>query len=344
MNPLNQKIKQLQKTLTEREYRPATVFYVPIAFYFVYLAIKARHLLFFSNIDPFMECSDFLDTSKYNVFKKLDKELLPETIIHRAWTAIDTTIKQVDAMKNDYPFIAKPDLGRRGSHIQPIRNKKQLIEYLSQSKGDTLIQQMIDWPIEVGVMYYHIPGQKKWVISGIMQRNFLTVIGDGKKTLKELLEKHPRANRYMKQLHDINKRQWDAVLNKGEELRAMPLGTHSRWTQFLDISEHITDKMVERFDAIAQQMNTFYFWRYDIRLASLDDLESGPIKILEVNGAPSEPAHAYDPQYNVLQWYKEFMFHRHKIYEIGKKNKKAGYPYMTLKEFYQLYQARKKLQ
>lgn len=137
-----------------------------------------------------------------------------------------------------------------------------------------IIQENIERPVEVGLMYVRIPG-KKGKITGIMQRNFLTISGDGKHTIGQLVHKHPRAQRYLSQIKNVNTHCRDEILPEGKQHRAMPLGTHSRGTQFLDASNLITKKMEERFDEIAEHFTPgFYFGRYDIRVEKIEDLES----------------------------------------------------------------------
>jgi len=352
----NDNVKKLQKevsnifeksikVITEREYCPATIFYIPIWVYFTYLAIRAKSLMFFSNINPMMECSDFLDSSKIDSYKDLPQDLYPNTVFIKENTSIQAINDKLKTAKLEFPCIAKPNFGRRWIWIQPLHNQDELIEYFREhGEHQTILQEFLDRKIEVAVMYVRIPWEKGQV-TGIMRRNFLTIIWDWESTIRELIEKHPRAERYLKVLKKMNKHQLNHIPTKWEKVKGMPVWSHCRGTQFLDASDLITPKIEERFDEIASHFKWRYnFGRYDIKLNKMSDLENWPIKILDINWAASEPAHAYDPKYNIIEWYKIFMWHRKQIFKIGQINQKKWIPYRTLKEFFALRKKRKSQQ
>jgi hypothetical protein len=55
--------------------------------------------------------------------------------------------------------------------------------------------------------------------------------------------------------------------------------------------------------------------------------EGNGIKVLELNGVSSEPAHIYDPDMNLIQAYKDVAQHMKIIYEISQANHKKGISY-----------------
>ena len=59
-----------------------------------------------------------------------------------------------------YPLIAKPDSGERGKNVVKIHSKAELTAYLKVSKHDLIIQQYIDYPIELGILYHYDPQKK----------------------------------------------------------------------------------------------------------------------------------------------------------------------------------------
>ena len=90
--------------------------------------------------------------------------------------------------------------------------------------------------------------------------------------------------------------------------------------------------MEESFDAISRGIDGFYFGRYDVKAESLQDLEAGKIKIIELNGMGSLPTHIYDPENDMRNAYKELFRHRKIAYDISKKNKALGIPFTSFKE------------
>ena len=72
----------------------------------------------------------------------------------------------------------------------------------------------------------------------------------------------------------------------------------------------------------------FNFGRFDLRVSSLDNLYKGKdIKIMEVNGANSEPAHIYDPEMKLFTAYKAVFQHWNNLYEVSIQNAKKGHTY-----------------
>jgi len=64
-----------------REFWPGYVFDIPVYVYFLYLAAKARHLGFFSNVNPGMMLSGFAGYGKHEDIDKFDPKLLPISIL-----------------------------------------------------------------------------------------------------------------------------------------------------------------------------------------------------------------------------------------------------------------------
>ena len=90
---------------------------------------------------------------------------------------------------------------------------------------------------------------------------------------------------------------------------------------------------MEVFDEVNKTTPGIFFCRYDLKCTCIEDLKNGKnIKIMEINGVGSEPAHIYDPGFKLMDAYKA-LFHQWKtIYEISRINRKKGITYMTVKE------------
>ena len=93
----------------------------------------------------------------------------------------------------------------------------------------------------------------------------------------------------------------------------------------------INDQLVDVFDAISQQIDGFYYGRFDLRCQNVEALYSGDIKIMELNGAASEPAHIYAPNFPILEGYKSLFSHWKLLYNISIANHKLGVPYMSIR-------------
>ncbi len=75
----------------------------------------------------------------------------------------------------------------------------------------------------------------------------------------------------------------------------------------------------------------FYYGRYDVKCSSIEYLKKGEnFTILEFNGTGAEPNHIYDCGMSYTNALGEIRKHWKDIYNIGKINKNAGYPYWGL--------------
>ena len=66
---------------------------------------------------------------------------------------------------------------------------------------------------------------------------------------------------------------------------------------------------------------------------NLEQLKDGKsFKIIEINGAKSEPTHMYDPKHSLFFAWKEIAKHWKIMAKISRKNHKEGFPYLNIKE------------
>ncbi|HSZ26257.1 MAG TPA: hypothetical protein VK766_11075, partial [Cytophagaceae bacterium] len=229
------------------------------------------------------------------------------------------------------PVIAKPDIGERGTQVEKINNEQELQSYLQTNNCNFLIQEYIDFEIELGVFYYRFPDQTTGTISSIVKKEFLQVTGDGESTLGELITRYPRAGFQFDRLS--LKLNYTSIPQKGEKVLLEPIGNHCRGTTFLNANHLIDSKLTSVFDTISKQIPGFFYGRYDLRCKNMEDLKEGKnIKILELNGAGSEPGHIYQPGYSIFRAWRALLFHWKILYLISIQNHKKGIPYMRFSE------------
>ena len=92
-----------------------------------------------------------------------------------------------------YPLIAKPDIGERGFLVEKLTSEKDLLAYLAQTKVNFLIQEFINLPLEISVLYYRMPSASKGHITSFCIKETLKVQGDGASTIEQLMLAYPRA-------------------------------------------------------------------------------------------------------------------------------------------------------
>lgn len=304
-------------------------FYIPVYFYWIYLSIRARNFFFFSAANPSMEMGGFSTYSKYNILKNIPSQYIPQTILLEAQENKQSLLEFLAKHNLQFPLIAKPDIGERGKKVSKIKNVEELWDYISIYQEKIILQEFIDYPLEFGIMYYRFPNQETGKISSLVQRDFLKVVGNGSSTVSELLKKDKRNFIFLEHIQKNYPEISKQIPVQGEVKLLEPIGNHSRGTIFRNANNLINEELTELFDKISTQIPGFYFGRYDLKVPSLEDLYAGKnIKIVELNGANSEPAHIYDPHNAIWRAYRDLFKHWRILYRISRKNHDLGVPYM----------------
>lgn len=268
---------------------------------------------------------------KSEIFEQIPEVYLPKTILIEKG---DQEKAIQVASEIGYPIIAKPDIGERGIWVKKLKNKEELESYAHSCPVNFLLQELVAFPIELGVFYIKYPHQKGRVTS-IVRKEFLSVKGDGVATINELLNQNQRAlltadlaSEYLIQIGET-------IPANNEQVLVEPIGNHCKGTKFLNDNNEIDEALNTAFNTIADQIPDFYFGRFDLRCASMDDLRQlKNFKILELNGAGAEPAHIYQPGSSLLKAYKDIFWHLRVLAEISALNKKRGFSYWSFKQGY----------
>ncbi len=325
------KLKLFYTKITNWEYWPFELVYFPILLYYIWLSLKARSFFFFSASNPSIETGGMLGESKFSILKNINEDVKAFTLFFLKETHHFTIIDSIKENNLTYPLIAKPDVGERGTSVEKINNEKELFSYLKNNKNNLLIQEYINFEIELGIFYYRFPDEQKGTISSIVMKDFLSVIGDGYSTLGKLIAEYPRAGFQFDRLN--SKLNYESIPTIGQKIILEPIGNHCRGTTFLNANTIIDQKLIAVFDTISNQIPGFYFGRYDLRCKSIEDLKEGKnIKIVELNGAGAEPGHIYQPGYSIFKAWKVLLFHWKILYEISIQNHKTGTPYISWSE------------
>ncbi len=326
------------------EYWPFSVVYLPVFIYHLYLSVRARSLFFFSAANPSIETGGLLGESKADILDKIAPEFVPKTLFFLAHTQHDIVFDQIDKAGLTYPIMAKPNVGERGWQVEKIEHQEGLVNYIQHSPGDFLIQEYVSEPLELGVFYYRMPGprsvgprsvsQARGVVSSVVAKEFLSVRGNGRDTIEELIWQNERAILQLPALRAKHGSMFQTVLLPGETVELVAIGNHCKGTKFLDATNLITPELTAVFDHISQSIDGFYFGRYDLRCRSVADLYAGRhIRILELNGAGAEPAHIYQPGFSIWEAWRVLLHHWRILFDISRENHRRGVPYMTLREW-----------
>ncbi len=310
--------------LTRFEFWPFWVFYFPMLFYGLWLSVKNRSLAYYTAVNPSMQAGGIAGEGKLNMLSKIDAAYIPATILVNAAVDLWTITSILESQRIEFPCIVKPNSSERGIGVEVIGSKPALESYFSSRSGEYLLQELISSPLELGVLYHRFPDGKSGITS-IVRKEFLTICGDGKHTLEQLIRVSTRARFRLGYLLDKFHFRLREIVPAGEKIVLEPIGNHNRGTTFLNANELISPELVAVFDKIVAPLEGFNYGRFDIKVSSISDLMNGKgIRILEVNGVESEPAHIYDPRTTLFQAYWDVAAHMRLISEIARANKKSG--------------------
>lgn len=314
------------------EYWPFGIVQAPFVIYWLWLSLKARSLFFFSASNPSIFCGGMLGESKFDVLNLVPEKFKPKAILVNVpsdWQKIQKLILESNLT---YPLIFKPDLGERGWMVRKIRNDDEARHYLSEIKTHFIIQEFLDLPLEFGVFYVRRPSEEKGRIVSINSKEMLMVKGNGRHKLKELVFNNDRAKLQYDRLSSVFSEDWDKIIDDGAVFELNTIGNHCLGTKFLNGNGLITPRMNESFDQLSKKIPGFYFGRFDLRCATMDDLENGEVMIMELNGCGAEPAHIYQPGFSLWEALKVIHQHWKTMYDISVENHKNGAPYLSFAE------------
>jgi len=275
--------------------------------------------------------------SKFEVLELVPERYKPKTALLKIPITASQALRIIADNDFQFPVIFKPDLGERGYMVKRICNESDIDHYLSKINGNFIVQELIDLPVECGVFYTRFPNEEKGKVTSLVLKEMLTVIGNGVSTLEELILEKPRAKLQWETLRETYAEKLSQIIAANEEVTLNSIGNHCLGTKFLDGEKFISGKLSETFDVISKQVPGFYFGRYDLRCASMDDLCEGKIKIMELNGCGAEPGHIYQPGFSLWKALGVLQAHWKNMFIISMQNRRSGVPFVSFKDGMKIY-------
>jgi hypothetical protein len=311
------------------EFWPAWAFYPPGLLGIAWLAVRHGGVGTLTSANPGFPDGGFVGESKVDILQRLPQRWVPETFVVEAGTLAER-LHRVDAAMSrlglTYPVIFKPDVGQRGFGVRRVHSADDARSYLAQAPGRTLVQRLNPGPFEAGVFYYRFPGEVRGRIFSITDKHFPVIVGDGVRTLEELIWAHRRYRMQGRLFAARHHARRNLVLADGERYPIGVIGDHSQGTCFQDGSHLITPALEERIDQIARSVPGFFVGRFDIRYADVDRFKAGQdLCIVELNGVTSESTNLYDPRHSLGQAYRILYRQWRLIFAIGAINRRLGH-------------------
>ncbi len=336
------------------EFWPMWAFYPPILLYAGWQMLRYRGILLPTVANPSFPGGGFFGESKADILalamKHVPEWVAPFIRIERPAVPVgveqerDAALAALAAAGLELPVVAKPDLGCRGAGVKLVRTPDDLRNYLAAfpSGAALLLQRLVPFEGEAGIFYCRRPGQQRGRIVSITLKYFPYVIGDGRRTLRELIVADSRAGRLTHLYFKRHTERLDSVPPAGEAIRLAFAGSHSRGAIFRNGTHLVTPDMEARFDDIAQRLPEFHFGRFDVRFEAFSEVQAGRgFTIVEVNGAGAESTHIWDRRTGLIEAWRDLMRQYHWLFEIGAANRARGFLPMSLAEFMRGYRREK---
>ena len=337
------------------EFWPMWAFYPPIVAYAAWLMLRHRGLLLPTVANPSFPGGGFYGESKAAILSLATQHApgwvapfirrqRPDQPMADGTAECDAALAALAKAGLSLPVVAKPDLGCRGAGVKLVRTRSELQDYiLGFPPGAAfLLQRLVPHEGEAGIFYCRRPGQPRGRIVSVTLKYFPHVIGDGRRTLRELILADPRAGKLSHLYLRRHTARLDDVPAAGESIRLAFAGSHSRGAIFRNGTHLVTRAMEERFDAIARALPEFHFGRFDVRFEAFASVQRGEgFTILEINGAGAESTHIWDRRTGLLQAWRDLMRQYKWLFEIGAANRARGFEPMRLADFVRDYRREK---
>lgn len=316
------------------EFWPTWCMYFPVGLLWLALAVRYRSLSLPLIANPAIPLSGMVGVPKSAVFAAAGKVardwILPWTL-YRIEPGEDR-VEVAEALAReaglDYPFVGKPDIGCRGAGVKLLSNRAELAEFLAAFPVATTIQlqQLSPWDAEAGVFYVRHPGMARGTITSLTLKYTPYVVGDGVRTLGELVAADARAGELLHLYRERHAQTWDTVLEVGLPYRLVFSASHCRGAVFRDAEELIDERLTQTLDTLFADIPEFYYGRLDIKFKDVDSLLAGQdFRVIEINGASSESINIWDRKASLGKAVQTLLRQYHTLFRLGAANRKRGH-------------------
>lgn len=318
-------MKQLIHKIKHWEAWPFKLLYAPITPVWFWYMIRSRAVWFFTPSNPGLTFGGLEGEPKKEMYALLPPQFYPITFNAQAGQPFEEIEKEIATKQMQFPIVSKPEVGWQGILMRKHYSMETLKQYHAKMPWEYILQEWVHYPMEVSVFYVRHPKQAKGRITGFLHKIHLHVVGDGVKTLEQLVEAHHKASKKTEEHFVKHEGNWKKIIPEGEKYFLSYAANHNRGARFVDLKEEIDDKLLSVFDNISHSINDFFYGRYDIMCTNIEDLKNGTnFAILEYNGCGAEPNHFYDTGYTLGKAYKEILMHWKALFEISRYNAKQG--------------------
>lgn len=313
------------------EFWPRWLFYPPVVLWVLWLGIRFRKPSLFTSVNPGIKGGGIAFESKRQIYHLLESGKgriartfpLPPEETSEEWIRRVREFQQ--QLTSPFPIACKPDFGERGNGVSIVVDKDHLLPALRIAGPAPIVQEFVPG-LEYGIFFEKKPSEDVGRVTSITRKIHTSVIGDGVKTLEELILTDKRAVCSFPYFREKHREQLMRIPAEGESIELATLGSHCRGSLFLDGNSLLTPELSVAINDIFKGVQGLSFGRLDVKCPSDQDLRGGEnITVLEFNGVTSEPTHIYDPKHSLCYAYKAVLGQWTRAFEIAAENRNNGF-------------------
>lgn len=302
--------------------------YIPLVPSWLWYCLRSGSFWFFTPSNPGLIFGGMEGVSKKSMYNLLPPNSFPKSIYISPTSSISDLLHSLKIGNFQYPVIVKPEIGRMGLMFRKIETEDELKSYHKFMPANYILQEFINYPLEVSVFYYRFPDQQKGTITGFLKKESLSVIGNGISSLIELINNYPRARFISDEIKSKHKEKLEEIIPKDERFYLSHALNLSRGGLMVNLEHEKDDKLLNVFDELSHYTKQLFYGRYDIKCKSVEDLKNGNnYCILEYNGSGGEPHHVYGNGNTLLKACMILEWHWNILYKISKYNHEKGITY-----------------
>jgi hypothetical protein len=320
-----------RRAMSPFEFLPSLITYGPVVVQWIALGLRYGDLSLPTAANPAITTGGLCGESKIAILDLVGPEQRQWIAPYTSFTTgADDMRRAQDALAAaglSLPLVIKPDIGCNGTGVRLARDEAALSRALAAfpRRVRLVLQALVEHEGEAGLFYIRHPDEAAGRITSLTLKHAPTVTGDGKSTLRALIEADPRhrklQNLYLTQLAA----RLDAVPAKGERVRLVFAGNHCKGSIFRNGAAEVTPELTARIDALAKSLPDFHFGRIDLRYRNLRALRQGQdFSIIEINGVGSEATHIWDPDTSLREIFEAQFRHYGEAFAIGRAMRRRG--------------------
>ena len=337
------------------ESAPGWLFYAPVVLQWIALGLWHRDMSLPSAANPCIEAGGLCGESKSAILDQLPNEARGLVAPHATFVTASEPDRDADhaaaagAMARAalaFPLVAKPDIGCNGTGVRLVADRAALDAYVASfPRGRRImLQAYVAYEHEAGLFYVRLPGETRGRITSVTLKHAPYVVGDGRRSLAELVRADPRYRYQVGLLLPHLGDRANTVPATGERVRLVFVGNHCKGSVFENGAREATAALSNAVGRFAATLPEFHFGRIDVRFESPGALRRGTgFTVIEVNGAGSEATHIWDPTTRLVDAMRAQLWHFGAAWRIGAANRRRGYRATGLPDLFRSWRMQRRL-